>query len=223
MGKRLDRIRIPVYTKGEEIFNMVSHIVGGALGITALTLCVIFAALHHNVYGIVSGAIFGANMIILYCISSIYHGLKPQLTAKKVFRVLDHCAIYLLIAGTYTPFALCTVRSANTALGWVVFGVVWGISVLGIVLNAINMEKFKTLSQALYLGLGWCIVFTWKIISAGIGKNGMILLIAGGVCYTVGAVIYGLLKKYRYSHSIFHLFIVAGSLLHFLCVLLHVM
>jgi hemolysin III len=164
-------------------------------------------------------------MIILYCISSIYHGLKPELTAKKVFRVLDHCAIYLLIAGTYTPFALVSVREENVALGWVLFGVVWGLAALGIVLNAVNMEKVKILSQVLYIGLGWCVIFTLRTIMDALGRNGTILLFAGGIAYTVGAVLYAVGKKknIRYMHSVFHLFILLGSLLHFLCILLYVM
>ena len=124
-----DRI-LPIYTKGEEIFNMTSHIVGGAFGIVVTTLCVIFAAIHHNVYGIVSGAIYGVTMILLYVMSSIYHGLNPKRKSKKVFQILDHCSIYLLIAGTYTPMALCTIREVDTATGWWIFGIVWAMAIL---------------------------------------------------------------------------------------------
>ena len=127
--KLKDRI-LPLYTKGEEIFNMTSHIIGGGLGIVALVLCVVFAAIHHNVYGVVSSAIYGATLIILYTMSSIYHGLNKKLTAKKVFQVIDHCSIFLLIAGTYTPITLCTLREYNTALGWVIFGIIWALAVL---------------------------------------------------------------------------------------------
>ena len=116
---------LPTYTKGEEIFNMVSHIVGGVIGIVAIVLCSVVAALHHNPYGVVSGVIFGCTLLILYTMSSIYHGLKPNLKAKKVFQVIDHCSIFLLIAGSYTPFTLCTLRQYNTALGWSMFGIVW--------------------------------------------------------------------------------------------------
>jgi len=137
---------LPTYTKGEEIFNMTSHIVGGAFGIVATVLCVVFAAIHHNVYGVVSGAIYGASMIILYTMSSIYHGLHRN-NAKKVFQVLDHCTIFLLIAGSYTPFALCTFREYNTALGWSLFGIIWGVAILGIVLNAIDLKKYKIFSM----------------------------------------------------------------------------
>ncbi len=216
-----DRI-LPKYTKGEEIFNMVSHIVGGAIGITATVLCVVFAAVHRNVYGVVSGAIFGATMIVLYTMSSIYHGLRPN-TAKKVFQIIDHCSIYLLIAGTYTPFALCTLRESKTWLGWTVFGVIWGLAALGITLNAIDLKSFRVISMILYLGMGWCIVFTAKTVFEGLGTAGFVLLVAGGIAYTVGAIFYGLGRKYKYIHSVFHLFVVAGSILHFLSILLYVM
>lgn len=212
---------LPSYTKGEEVFNMVSHICGGALGITATVLCVIFATIHRNVYGIISSAIFGAMMIILYTMSSIYHGLRPN-KAKKVFQIIDHCSIYLLIAGTYTPFSLCTLREYNTALGWTVFGIIWGLAILGITLNAIDLKSFRVVSMILYLGMGWCVIFTVKIIFNALGIVGFTLLLAGGIAYTIGAVFYGLGRKHKYIHSVFHLFVVAGSLLHFLCILLFV-
>ena len=135
--------QLPIYTKGEEIFNMVSHIVGGALGIVAIVLCSIFGAIRNNTYGVVSGCIFGFTMVLLYTMSSIYHGLKPGTTAKKVFQVLDHCSIFLLIAGSYTPFALCTLREYNTATGWWIFGIIWGAAILGIVLNSIDLKRYK--------------------------------------------------------------------------------
>ncbi len=214
--------RLPDYTKGEEIFNMVSHIVGGGIGIAATVLCVIFAAVHRNVYGIVSGAIFGATMILLYTMSSIYHGLRPN-TAKKVFQIIDHCSIYFLIAGTYTPFCLCTLREYKPALGWTIFGVIWGLAALGVTLNAIDLRLFRVVSMVLYLGMGWCVIFTVKIIVSLLGMDGFLLLLGGGVAYTVGAVCYGIGAKKRYIHSVFHLFVVLGSLLHFLCILLFVM
>ena len=140
--KLKDRI-LPTYTKGEEIFNMVSHIVGGAFGIVALVLCIIFSAIHKNVYAVVSSSIYGIMMILLYTMSSIYHGLKPQKKAKKVFQILDHCSIFLLIAGSYTPFCLVTFREYNSALGWSIFGIIWFMAVLGIVLNSIDIKKYK--------------------------------------------------------------------------------
>ena len=220
--KLRDRI-LPKYTKGEEIFNMTSHIVGGALGIVALVLCVVFAAVHGNGYGVVSGAIYGITMVILYTMSSIYHGLNPKRKAKKVFQVLDHCSIYLLIAGSYTPFALCTLREYSTALGWTIFGVIWFVAILGIILNSIDIKKFRVFSMICYLVMGWCIVFRINLLPELLGTAGFVLLLLGGLSYTVGAILYGLGKKHKYMHSVFHLFILLGSLLQFFTILLYVM
>lgn len=220
--KLRDRI-LPKYTKGEEIFNMTSHIVGGVLGIVALVLCVVFAAVHGNGYGVVSGAIYGVTMVILYTMSSIYHGLNPKRKAKKVFQVLDHCSIYLLIAGSYTPFELCTLREYSTALGWTIFGVIWFVAILGIILNSIDIKKFRVFSMICYLVMGWCIVFKINLLPELLGTAGFVLLLLGGLAYTIGAILYGLGKKHKYMHSVFHLFILLGSLLQFFTILLYVM
>ena len=219
--KLKDRI-LPDYTKGDEIFNMTSHIVGGSFGIVALVLCIVFAAIHHNGYAVVSSAIYGVMMIILYTMSSIYHGLKPQRKAKKVFQVLDHCSIFLLIAGSYTPFCLVTYREYNAVLGWTIFGIIWAIAILGITLNAVDIKKYKVFSMICYLGMGWCIIFTAKLLPKLLGIPGLVLLVSGGIAYTVGAILYGLGRKKRYMHSIFHLFILLGSILQFFCILLYV-
>lgn len=215
-------IEIPKYTHGEEIFNMVSHIVGGGFGVVVTVLCVIFAAIHRNVWGVVGCSIYGAMMIILYTMSSIYHGLRPKLKAKKVFRVIDHCSVYLLIAGTYTPIVLCTVRETSPPTGWVLFGVVWAMAALGITLTAVDLEKYKVFSMICYLVMGWCVVFSWKTVSSALGTAGTVFLLLGGIAYTVGAVIYGLGKKFRYMHSVFHIFCVIGSLLQFFCIFFYV-
>ena len=220
--KLRDRI-LPKYTKGEEIFNMTSHIVGAVLGIVATVLCIVFAAIRENVYGIISGAIYGVTMIILYTMSSIYHGLSPKRYSKKVFQVLDHCSIFLLIAGSYTPFALCTIREYDLASGWIIFGVIWAFAILGIVLNSIDIKKFKVFSMICYLVMGWCIVFKITLLPELLGTAGFVLLLLGGIAYTIGAILYGLGKKHKYMHSIFHLFILLGSLLQFFCILLYVM
>lgn len=220
--KLKDRI-LPTYTKGEEIFNMTSHIVGAVLGVVAIVLCIVFATKNRNVYGVVSGAIYGVTMIILYTMSSIYHGLSPKIKSKKVFQVLDHCSIFLLIAGSYTPFALCTIREYDTLTGWLIFGIIWALAILGIVLNSIDIKKFKVFSMICYLLMGWCIIIKANLLPQLLTNNGFILLVAGGIAYTVGAIIYGLGKKYKYAHSIFHLFILLGSFLQFLCILLYVM
>ena len=221
---RLASMKMPSYTKGEEIFNMVSHIAGGALGITATVLCVVVAAVKGSVYGVIGGAIFGTTMIMLYCVSSIYHGLNPDMCAKRVFRILDHCAIYLLVAGTYTPITLCTVREYNTADGWTLFGIVWGLAALGITITAATTSKYKKIIEIiLYLGMGWCVVFAKDAVFAGMETGGLIFLLVGGIAYTIGAALYALGKKKNYVHSVFHLFVVFGSLMHFFCILFYVL
>lgn len=214
---------LPDYTKGEEISNMVTHIVGGALGILAVVLCAVFGAIHHNAYAVVSGCIYGTSMIVLYAISSIYHGLSPRLMAKKVFQVLDHCSIFILIAGTYTPFCLVTIRENSPATGWVLFGVVWALAALGIVLNAIDLKKYARFSMICYLLMGWCVVLRIGLIFRLLGTVGFTLLLLGGIAYTIGAVLYGLGRKRRYMHSLFHVFTVIASILQFLCIILYVM
>lgn len=220
--KLADRI-LPTYTKGEEIFNMVSHIVGGAMGIAIITLCIIVAAIHRNVYGVVSGAIYGATVIILYTISSIYHGLSPKLKSKKVFQILDHCSIFLLIAGTYTPVALCNIRLASSIHGWIIFGIIWGAAILGIVLNAIDLKSTKVFSMICYLLMGWCIIFRFDLYLASTDTIGVVLMALGGVIYTIGAIFYGIGKKKKYFHSIFHIFIVLATLLQFFSILFYTM
>lgn len=212
---------LPAYTRGEEITNMVTHIVGGALAIAALTLCVIFAAVHGNVWGVVSGAVYGASMIALYTMSSLYHGLPPKGFAKRVFQVIDHCSIFVLIAGTYTPVTLCGVRPYDAPLAWTLFGIVWGLAALGITLNAVDLRQFRVISMILYLGMGWCIVLAAPTVLQKTEPGAVWLLLSGGVAYTVGAVFYMFGKKHRYAHSVFHVFVVAGSILQFFCILLY--
>lgn len=218
--KLADR-KLPNYTRGEEIFNMVSHIVGGALGVIVTVLCVIFAALHRNTWGVVGSAIYGASMIVLYSCSSVYHGLKPP-AAKKVMQVLDHCTIYFLIAGTYTPILLSSIRRISPVWAWVLFGFVWGLAAMGITFTAIDLKKYSKLAMTCYIGMGWCIVVAAKVAIEAIPLPGLIFLLAGGISYTVGAVLYRIGVKRRYFHSIFHLFVVLGSLLQFFCILFYV-
>ncbi len=216
--------KLPDYTRGEEIFNMVSHIAGAAFGIVALVTCVVKAFFNYDAYQVVGAFIYGFSMILLYTMSSIYHGLIPE-TAKKVMQVIDHCTVFILIAGTYTPIALCSLRRYSTPLGWTIFGVVWGVSVLGITLNAIDLKKYSVFSGICYLALGWCIIFTGKSAMGAIGTLGFLWLSAGGIAYTIGAVLYGIAgrKVHRYMHSVFHIFVVIGSMLQYVCVLFYVL
>lgn len=218
--KLKDRL-LPNYTRGEEIANMVTHIIGGAMGIVALVLCVIFAAVRGNVYGIIGGSIFGVSMILLYTISSIYHGLKHS-TAKKVFQILDHCSIFILIAGTYTPIVLGPVREYNVALGWTLFGIVWGLAIIGIVLNSIDIKKYKIFSMICYLGMGWCIMAIAPKIKYILVPEALYMILAGGILYTIGAVLYIVGHKKKFFHTYFHVFVDLGSLLHFLAILFYI-
>lgn len=207
-----------LYTVGEEIFNSVSHGVGALLSIAALTLLIVFAVFRSDGYGLASAIVFGVSLILLYSMSTVYHIIQNE-TAKKVLRVFDHCSIFILIAGTYTPYLLMCMRNA---LGWTMFGLIWGVTVLGIVLNAVNLERFRRFSLVCYICMGWAIVFTIKPIIQNIALPGVVLLIAGGVVYTIGVIFY-VLKRYRYMHSIWHLFVLGGSVCHYLSVLLYVL
>ena len=219
--KLADR-ELPIYTRGEDIFNMVSHIIGGVLGIVAIVLCSVFAGIHGNAYGVISGVIYGITLVILYTMSSIYHGLKPDRKAKKVFQIIDHCSIFLVIAGTYTPFALCTIREENVALGWSIFGIIWGLAILGITLNSIDLQRYKVFSIICYLLMGWLIIFKIQIVIEALGIVGFMLLLSGGIIYTLGAIAYGLGKKHKWMHSVFHIACFLGSLLQFMCIVLFV-
>lgn len=218
--KLADR-KLPDYTKGEEIMNMVTHIVGGALGVAALVLCVIFSAKKKDAGLVVGSAIYGASLIILYTMSSVYHGLKPNM-GKKVMQVIDHCTIYFLIAGTYTPIVLGPLRHYSTALGWSMFGVVWGLSIVATVFTAIDWKKYNFVSMAAYIGIGWCIIIFVKPLIEAITMSGFWWILAGGIAYTIGAVLYGIGVKVRYMHSVFHIFVIAGSVLQFFGILFYV-
>ncbi len=207
-----------IYTVGEEIFNSISHGVGALLSIAALTLLIVFAVFRSDGYGLASAIIFGVSLILLYSMSTVYH-IVTNKTAKKILRIFDHCSIFILIAGTYTPYLLMCMRNA---LGWTMFGLIWGVTVLGIILNAIDLERFDKLSLICYIAMGWAIIFTIKPIVQSIALPGVVLLIAGGVVYTAGVIFY-VLKKYRYMHSIWHLFVLGGSVCHYLSVLLYVL
>lgn len=214
---------LPKYTKGEEIFNAVTHIVGGGFGITALVLGIIFSVMYSDGYGLFSMIVYGISMIILYTMSSLYHFL-PKGKAKRVFRIFDHCSVFLLISGTYTPYCLVSLREESSTLGWTLFFVVWVISLIGILLNAINMhnKKIKVLSMICYLAEGWCVIFALKTLIKAITIPGFLLVLAGGIIYTIGAVLYGVGKKKKYMHSVWHIFCLLGTAAQFLSILFYV-
>ena len=217
--KLADR-RLPNYTKGEEIMNMVTHIVGGALGIAALVLCVIQASMRGNVYGVVTSAIYGAMLVVMFTISSVYHGLHPNM-GKKVMQVLDHCTIYFLIAGTYTVIVLSAIRPVYSVLGWCLFGLEWALVALATTLTAIDLKKYNVFSMICYIGMGWAILPFWRQTIDVLTLSGFLWLLAGGIAYTIGAVLYGIGSKKRWMHSVFHIFVVAGALLQFIAILFY--
>ncbi len=213
---------LPDYTRGEEIMNMATHIVGGGIGVITLVIGVIKAVLAEDGFALAGAIVFGLSLTVLYTMSSIYHGLSPSLAAKKVFQVLDHCTIFVLIAGTYTPITICNIREYNAPLAWAVFGIVWGAAFLGIILNSIDIKKYSKFSMACYLLTGWCIVFTGDTMFKSVGVPGSVLVLLGGVLYTLGTVFFAFTGKKRYMHSVFHLFVLFGSVLHVFAVLVYV-
>ena len=215
--KLKDRI-LPDYTKGEELMNTITHILGFFLGIGALILCILRSASRGNVWGVVGSCIYGASMISLYAVSSIYHGLKPGM-GKKVMQVIDHCTIYFLIAGTYTPIVLSALRPAFPVLSWALLGFVWSLAILAVVLTAIDLKKYNVFSMICYVGIGWAILPFLRQTLEVLTLPGFLLLLFGGIAYTVGAVLYGLGGKRRWMHSVFHIFVVLGSGLQFLSVI----
>ena len=211
---------LPPYTRGQDIANMVTHIVGGAIGIAVLVLGVVRAAAAQDVWAVVGCALYGASMVLLYTVSSLYHGLRPNY-AKRVFQVIDHCTIYLLIAGTYTPLLLCAIRPASPVAAWVVFGIEWGLAAAACTFTAIDHNRFRVLSMACYIGLGWCVLLILPLALQTL-QAGFWWLLAGGIAYTVGAVLYGIgKKKDPVFHTVFHLFVVLGSVLQAVCVLFY--
>ena len=221
MGKPVNK-ELPSYTKGEEIFNAVSHIVGGAFGIIALILGLVFTIQEgHDGWSILSVIIYGVSIILLYTMSSIYHFLRRN-KAKRVFRIFDHCTIYLLIAGTYTPICVILLRHE----WWVILLLilVWVAAIVGITFNAINMHKtsIKVLSMILYIVMGWCVIFLIVPLLKIWYGPGFWFLLGGGISYTVGVIFYAFGKKAKYIHSIWHLFVFLGTVLQFIAILKYI-
>jgi len=206
------------YTYGEEVANGLTHGLGVGLSIAALVILVAFAVLEHDGYKLASAIVYGVSLVLLYTASTLYHSL-PQPRVKHVLKILDHCGIYLLIAGTYTPFCLVTLREAN---GWWLLGVIWGLAILGIALEAFWVYRPRWVSTVLFLGMGWMVVTSIGPLVDKLAPGGLWLLVAGGLAYTVGTVFY-LLERIHYMHAVWHVWVLAGSVLHFLAVLLYVM
>lgn len=214
---KLDKkIELPKYKLGEELLNSISHGIGVLLSIAALVLGIIKSDSGLSLFAIL---MYSISSIILYLMSCLYHAFKPN-NAKRIFRIFDHCSIYILIAGTYTPIVLLTLPNH---LGWIMFGIVWAIAIIGIVLNAIDIKRFKTVSMILYLIAGWCIIFSFKSLWQNMNHIGILFTLIGGIIYTIGAVLYGIGKRKKYMHSIFHIFCVIASICFFVSIYFYVL
>ncbi len=206
------------YSFGEEIANSITHGIGACLAIAALAILVTFASLYGNLWKIVSFSIYGATLVLLFLASTFYHSFQSP-KVKRFFRIIDHSAIFFLIAGTYTPFMLVILRGA---WGWSIFGVIWGLAIFGIILTIFFMNRFKLLFLLTYAGMGWLVIIAIKPLIAALPKGGMIWLLAGGIAYTVGIVFY-VVKRIPYNHAIWHLFVLGGSVCHFFSILFYVL
>ena len=206
------------YSPIEEKINIISHAVGFVLSIVALVFLVRYASIYGNAWHIVSFSIFGVSLMVLYASSTVYHSAKnPQFRRKM--RIVDHASIYILIAGTYTPFTLVTLHGVT---GWVLFGVTWGMAVTGIILKFFHTGKYDSISTLMYVFMGWIIVFAIKPLINNLSSEGLFWLVAGGMAYTTGAILYSI-NKIKFNHAIFHLFVLIGSVCHFISVYFYVL
>lgn len=217
----LDKIKLANYSRKEDWLNSISHMVGGGLSVLALLLCLIRAIVVRRWDYAIVGLVYGLTMISMYSCSSVYHALRPN-RGKKAMRMVDHAMIYPMIAGTITPYALLVILPQNKVLGWVLFAVAWATVAAAVPITLTLFNKTKVVQMILYLALGWMIIVAVKTLWSCFDRAGLILLVAGGVAYTLGAIIYGIGAKYRYFHSVFHFFVLIGSILHFLSLYLYV-
>lgn len=206
------------FTRGEEIANAITHGIGAVLSIVGLTLLIVLSSLEGTPWHVISFTIYGVTMLLLYVSSTLVHSF-PEGKVKDLFEIFDHSSIYLFIAGTYTPFLFIAVKGTT---GWTLFGMVWGIALAGIVFKAFFVKKFLFISTILYVFMGWMIVFAWDSLTQNIAHQGIVLLVVGGVLYTIGAVFY-VWRGFRFHHMIWHMFVLGGTVLHFLAIILYVL
>jgi len=201
-----------------ERFNSISHLVGAALALAGLVVLVMLASWKGDLWKIVSFSIYGASLFLLYTLSTLYHSFRGR--AKEIFRKLDHIAIYLLIAGTYTPISLVTLRGA---WGWSLFGIIWGLAITGIIVDSLHKKGSRSIQMVIYLLMGWLILVAMYPLIQALPSGGLALLVLGGVFYTSGMIFYALDDRMKHAHGIWHLFVLAGSISHFLAMLLYVL
>lgn len=212
---KLEDRKLPNYTRSEEVVNMVTHIIGGAFSISSLTLCIAFSINHHNYIGLVGGIIYSLMMLFVYTMSSIYHGLR-ETRIKKVLQVIDHCSIYAMIVGTYVPILLTGILNYSVKL-FVIQSVILVLgTTIGVTFTAIDFHRYAVISTGGYFAIGWSIIFAYKHLLNAFPHEFTSWILAGGIVYTVGIIFYGIGIKKQYFHSIFHIFILAGSVLQFI-------
>ena len=215
----LTKRQLPDYTAGEEMMNMVTHIAGGGLAILGSIFCIL-KAVRLDTADLIGAVIYCVAMIGVYTMSSIYHGLRTNIS-KKVMQVIDHCAIYFLIAGTYTPIMITGFLPVFPHIGWGLLSMQWALTALAVSLTAIDLKKYKVFSMVCYIFMGWGIIFFLPQAMAVMTKPGFYWLLAGGIAYTIGAVLFGLGKKLRWMHGVFHIFVVLGSLFQYLAIVIY--
>lgn len=206
------------FSKGEEIANAITHGIGAMLSIAALVILIVFSSMYGTAWHVVSFTLFGSTMLILYLSSTMVHAF-PKGKVKDLFEIFDHSAIYFFIAGTYTPFTFIVIKGA---LGWTLFGIVWGLAIAGTIFKSFFVKKYLFTSTILYVVMGWLIVLGWDRIVENVQFNGIMLLVVGGVCYTVGAIFY-VWRGFKFHHAIWHLFVIAGTVTHFFCILFYLL
>ena len=211
---------LPPYSRGEEQMNMITHAAGGVLSIAGVAILILMASLRNNIWGISTGSVYGASLIAMFAVSSVYHGLTTDFS-KKVMQVVDHCTIYFLIAGTYTVIVLTALRPVYPILAWSLFGFQWTLAILAATLTAIDLKIYEVFSMICYIGMGWAIIPFWRQILEVMTPMGFGLLLSGGIAYTIGSILYGLGVHKKWMHSVFHIFVVLGAMLHFLSVVLY--
>lgn len=221
MSKYLDKIPFTGFTRTEEWISSISHMVGGGFGVIVLIHCLVKGIIRRNPWYIATGLIFSLTMIGMYSCSAVYHGLYEN-KGKKAMRLVDHAMVYFLISGSITPYALITLRQDNPVIGWTLFGVAWGCTAAAIAMVFIDFEKTKIPQMVICIGEGWMVIVIFKKLYELLSPGGFYTLLAGGICYTVGAIIYGVGSKHKYWHSVFHFFVIGGTVLHFLSIFIYV-
>lgn len=216
--KLCDRV-LPKYSPGEERLNTISHGIGIFMGIIVFIMCTLKSG---TTFARIGSILYGCCMIAVYAISTVYHALAPR-TVKKVFQILDHCTIYLLIAGTYTPILLAAFVDQAPVVGWTLLILQWAVAVFAIILNAIDLKKFRPFSYTAYIVMGWAIIFVAPTALELISRPGLLYLLSGGISYTVGAILFGIGSKLPWFHSVFHFFVLLGSFLQFLSIYLYIL